>query len=324
MMCLVRTALFVIDPLSSLSPEADSSYVMMLEALSRGHRVLFCTLSGLFLGAQGPCAHAHELGRSDDGLHLLPHSEDGQEHLLANVDVVLMRKDPPFDESYLTATWILSCAQEHTTVINDPQGLRDLNEKLAIFSFPQFAPPTQIARTPDQLRQCLQDMGGDMILKPVLGFGGRGILRARKDDPNLSTMFELATQEGQRYTVAQAFLPQAKDGDKRILLVDGDVAGAVLRVPAQGELRGNLHVGGQAVATQLSPKEQEICASVGPFLRDRGQFFVGIDVIGGLLTEVNVTSPTGMQEINEIGQLTGAATMESVFWTALERRLSSP
>lgn len=315
-----RRALFIIDPLHTLLPSADSSYVMMREALARGHEVWTCTLQGLHISNQGPCAEAQKL--QVNAQQRLEHQDSKTQTLaLADLDVVVMRKDPPFDESYLTATWILSCASDRTLVINDPSGLRDLNEKLAIFAFPQFAPPTQIARTPDQLRACLEDFDGDMIVKPVLGFGGRGILRARRDDPNLSTLLELATQEGERFTVAQAFLPQAQNGDKRILLIDGDFAGAVLRVPAQGELRGNLHVGGRAQKTELTPKEEEICSVVGPYLRDRGQFFVGIDVIGDYLTEVNVTSPTGMQEINQLGGLSGSNTMESAFWDALEDRL---
>lgn len=312
--------LFVIDPLESLSPTADSSYVMMREAISRQHETWTCTLQGLHISAKGPSAEARELALNADGT--LSHaSGEMTARALSDFSVVVMRKDPPFDESYLTATWILSCVSKDTLVINDPSGLRDLNEKFAIFAFPQFAPRTQIARTPDQLRACLEDFGGDMIVKPVLGFGGRGILRARKDDPNLSSLFELATQEGERFTVAQAFLPEAQNGDKRILLIDGKVAGAVLRVPARGELRGNLHVGGRAEKTDLTPREQEICGVVGPYLREKGQFFVGIDVIGDYLTEVNVTSPTGMQEINELGGLSGPDTMESNFWDTLEKKL---
>lgn len=313
-------ALFIIDPLDTLIPDADSSYVMMREALSRGHEVWTCTIRGLYIDAQGPSAQALPLEVNTQG-QLQHASPSLQAVAMKDLDVVIMRKDPPFDESYLTATWILSCLSKDTLVINDPSGLRDLNEKIAIFAFPQFAPPTQIARTPEQLRATLETFGGDMIVKPVLGFGGRGILRAREEDPNLSTLLELATQEGERFTVAQAFLPEAQNGDKRILLVDGKVSGAVLRVPARGELRGNLHVGGRAEKTDLSSREQEICAAVGPYLRDRGQFFVGIDVIGDYLTEVNVTSPTGMQEINRLNNLQGPATMEAVFWDALEARL---
>lgn len=292
---------------------------MMREALSRGHEVWTCTLQGLHISGKGPSALSKRL--TQDAMQLSHDERSPQTLSLNDLDCIVMRKDPPFDESYLTATWILSCVSGDTQVINDPSGLRDLNEKLAIFAFPQFSPPTQIARTPDQLRQTLKDFNGDMILKPVLGFGGRGILRARQDDPNLSTLFEIATEEGERFTVAQAFLPEAQNGDKRILLVDGAPVGAVLRVPAQGELRGNLHVGGRAKKTELTPKEQEICGVVGPYLRDRGQFFVGIDVIGDYLTEINVTSPTGMQEINALGKLTGSKRMESIFWDALESRL---
>lgn len=317
-----RRVLFIIDPLETLSPTEDSSYLMMREALERGHELWTCTLEGLHICAKGPAALGQPLewnAQEARLVHAATHPEkQTQKLLLSSLDVVVMRKDPPFDESYLTATWILSCASADTKIVNDPSGLRDLNEKFAIFAFPQFAPPTQIARTPAQLRQALEDLGGDMIVKPVLGFGGRGILRARRNDPNLSTLFELATEEGARFTVAQAFLPAAQNGDKRILLVNGEVAGAVLRVPAQGELRGNLHVGGRAQETVLTPREKEICGVVGPYLRDRGQFFVGIDVIGDFLTEVNVTSPTGMQEINRLDKRQAEQTMQSIFWDALQ------
>lgn len=313
-----RRALFIIDPLETLSPTADSSYLMMREALERGHELWTCTLEGLHIGSQGPAAFGERLEWDAQDERLVHSPTKPEKLLLASLDVVVMRKDPPFDESYLTATWILSCASGDTKIVNDPSGLRDLNEKFAIFAFPEFAPPTQIARTPAQLRQALEDFGGDMIVKPVLGFGGRGILRARRDDPNLSTLFELATEEGARFTVAQAFLPAAQNGDKRILLVNGEVAGAVLRVPAQGELRGNLHVGGRAQETELTPREKEICGVVGPYLRDRGQFFVGIDVIGDYLTEVNVTSPTGMQEINRLDERQAERTMQFIFWDALQ------
>lgn len=318
-------ALFVIDPFESLYPKADSSYVMMHEALRRGYDVQITTVDSLSIASGGPSARVSPLilGPDNDLIRPTGHPpSSAPRELLADFQVVVMRKDPPFDESYLTSTWILSLVPKPTLVINDPSGLRDLNEKLAIFHFPELSPPTRIARNIQDLRDCLEEMNGDMIIKPVLGFGGREILRARKDDPNLSTLFELATQEQQRFTVAQAFLPAAAQGDKRILLVDGHAVGAVLRVPAQGELRGNFHAGGSAQKTELSPKERSICETVGPFLRERGQFFVGIDVIGEALTEINVTSPTGMQEINSTQELKGDTTMQALFWNALEQRLT--
>ncbi|MGB1701364.1 MAG: glutathione synthase, partial [Nannocystaceae bacterium] len=169
----------------------------------------------------------------------------------------------------------------------------------------------------------LDELGGQMIVKPVFGFGGRAILKVRRDDPNLNALLELATQEHSEWTVAQEFLPAAREGDKRILLVDGEPVGAVLRVPAKGEGRSNFHVGGTAAATTLTPRELKICAEVGPFLAARGQFFVGLDVIGEMLTELNVTSPTGMQEVNRMGALSGDATMEARFWDGVERRLKA-
>jgi glutathione synthase len=238
---------------------------------------------------------------------------------LSSFDVILMRKDPPVDAGYMTATWILDHA--NTTVVNEPRGLRDLNEKLAIAYFPEWTPRTFVSRDPTELKSILGMLGGRMILKPVFGFGGREILMARTEDPNLSTLLELATADGTRWSVAQEYLPSASEGDKRILLIDGEPVGAVLRVPAHGELRNNFHTGGSPVLTTLSEADRAICSAVGPKLRQMGQFFVGIDVIGGVLTEINVTSPTGMQEINRLHGLVGEDTMQARMWSALESKL---
>lgn len=312
--------LFVIDPLPALVPGADSTYVMILEAQRRGLRVFAATLQDLLLAGPEARAHATPIAIAEVGTPVLASGEAIQ-RALAEFSVVLMRKDPPFDQGYLTATWILDRAKAHTLVLNDPAGLRHANEKLSIFEFPDLIPQTRILRREDDLRAALDDFGGQMIVKPVFGFGGREVLRARKDDPNLGALFELATQEGTRWTVAQAFVPEAADGDKRILLVDGDPIGAVLRVPAKGEGRNNFHAGGTAAKTELSDRDREICTAVGPYLRAHGQFFAGIDVIGGCLTEINVTSPTGMQEINRLEGLEGDTTMEAVFWSGIQRRL---
>ncbi|EDM74374.1 glutathione synthetase [Plesiocystis pacifica SIR-1] len=311
--------LFVIDPLENLDPRADTSYVMITEALRRGHRPYYTTLAGL--GIQGGQARAHVrlMGLAEGVGSPLVDAGEGEPRELSSFACVLMRKDPPVDEAFIAATWILDRAG--TVVINEPSALRDLNEKLSMLNFPALIPDTRLLRDAGDVRAALEDMGGKMIVKPLLGYGGREILLAKAGDPNLSTIIEIATADGTRWTVAQQFLPDAKRGDKRILIVDGEAVGAVLRVPAAGELRDNFHTGGSPALTELSPRDREICGEVGPWLRERGILFAGIDVIGDYLTEINVTSPTGMQEINRLGGLEGDATMQAKFWVAVEARL---
>lgn len=312
--------LFVLDPLETLHPKKDSSYLMIAEALRRGYQPWSVELPGLLLRGAEAVARAYPLGLAELGrpLHV---SGDPQVRPLASFRAVVMRKDPPVDADFIASTWILDRAADQTLVINHPQGLRDLSEKLAILEFPEFIPRTFLLRNIGDLRDALNELGGQMILKPVYGFGGREVLIAREGDPNLSTLFELATRDGSTWTIAQEFVPAAKNGDKRILLVDGEAVGAVMRVPASGELRNNFHAGGSPALTELSDHEKRLCARLGPFLRERGQFFVGIDVLGDFLTEINVTSPTGMQEINRLGGLTGDATMQAKFWSTLETKL---
>lgn len=312
--------LFVLDPLPAINPVADTSYVMITEALRRGHRPHYVSLDGLSLRDSVAWAHTRAVGpASGDPLAAMVDQGPTQLRPLSSFAVVFMRKDPPVDAGFIAATWILDRAQ--TLVLNAPAGLRDLNEKLSMLAFPELIPDTRLLRRIADLRGALVDMGGRMIVKPLLGYGGREILQALDGDPNLSTLFEIATADETRWTVAQQFVPEAALGDKRILLVEGEAVGAVLRVPIRGELRNNFHAGGQATVTTLSPRDQEICARVGPWLRERGQLFAGIDVLGPYLTEINVTSPTGMQEINRLGGLVDDATMQAKFWDAVEARL---
>jgi len=308
--------LFVMDPLETLNPRADSTHVMITEALRRGHQPFGAEIDGLGVAGERAFARVAKLQVREGRV---VHAEPPSSRPLHEFAVILMRKDPPVDQAYITATWILDLAG--TLVLNRPSGLRDLNEKLAISAFGAFSPKTFVTRDPAHLREILAELGGKMIVKPIFGFGGREILLARHDDPNLGSLLELATAEGRRWTVAQEYLPAAKAGDKRILLVDGEPIGAVLRVPADGELRNNFHAGGQPHGTELTARDQEICAAVGPMLRERGQFFVGLDVIGEHLTEINVTSPTGMQEVNRLRGLENEQTMQARFWTALESKL---
>jgi glutathione synthase len=312
--------LFVLDPLPLINPRADTSYVMILEALRRGHRPFYVTLPGLTLRGAHAWATARAIGPATTDEHApLVHLGPVEPRPLSSFAVVFMRKDPPVDENFITATWILDRAG--TLVLNDPAGLRGLNEKLSMLVFPELIPDTRLLRTIAELRAALAEMGGSMIVKPLLGHGGREVLQARVGDPNLSTLLEIATADETRWTIAQQFIPDAIYGDKRILLVEGEPIGAVLRVPAAGELRDNFHAGGKPAATELSERDREICAAIGPWLREHGQFFVGIDVLGRYLTEINVTSPTGMQEINRLHDLHGDATMQAKFWSAVETRL---
>lgn len=310
--------LFIVDPPETFSPTADTTYVMVQEALRRGHHPFAAQLEDLALEQDRGVAAVTEL--AFDG-PTLRRQGDRTWRPLSDFAVVLMRKDPPVDQGFVTATWILDHAG--TTVINHPAGLRHLNEKLSTAPFSSFIPKTFVSRDADHLRAILNKLGGKMIIKPVFGFGGREVLIAQEDDPNLSTLFELATADGTRWTIAQEYLPAAKQGDKRILLVDGEPIGAVLRVGAMGEIRNNFHAGGSPELTEITPRDRQICQAIAPTLLEHGQFFVGIDVIGDRLTEINVTSPTGMQEINRLGGLEDDHTMQAVFWQVLEQRLGA-
>ena len=208
-----------------------------------------------------------------------------------------MRKDPPLDVNYLHATWILDHARGKTLLVNDPRGLRELNEHLAVLRFPELTPPTIVTRSHERLRAFQREQGGAIVVKPVDGFGGLGIFVVRDGDPNASSILETSTGAGARWTLAQRYLPEAAQGDKRIVLVDGEPVGAVLRVPASAEARGNLHVGGTAVRCEVDARDRELIAAVAPMLKEYGQVLVGLDVIGGMLTEINITSPTGIRHI---------------------------
>jgi glutathione synthase len=211
-----------------------------------------------------------------------------------------MRKDPPVDRDYFFATLILERARGSTLLVNDPRGLRDANEKLYIFNFPSLIPPTRVTRSIAELRRALDEWGGEMIVKPLYGSGGFGVLHVRAGDRNANSILDLVSHDGRELVMTQRYLPQAREGDKRIILLDGEPIGAVLRVPRSDDLRANLHVGGTPERTTLTARDLEICNTIAPRLRDDGLYLVGIDVIGGWLTEVNVTSPTGVQEIDRL------------------------
>jgi len=290
--------LFIVDPLDRLALAGDTSYALMLEAVARGWDVHTCYLEHLGLvGDDAVCDAAPTIVTPATTPAEAFQIETRMSRRLADFDIVLMRKDPPLDVNYLHATWILDHARGKTLLVNDPRGLRELNEHLAVLRFPSLTPPTIVTRSADRLRAFQREQGGAIVVKPVDGFGGLGIFVVRDGDPNASSILETSTGAGTRWTIAQKYLPEVTAGDKRIVLVDGEPVGAVLRVPASAEARGNLHVGGRAVKCEIDARDREIIAAVAPVMRAHGQILVGLDVIGGMLTEVNITSPTGIRHI---------------------------
>ncbi len=287
----------ILDPLESLKTYKDSTYAMMREAHARGHALYVMEQHELILDEGRVKAHARKLDLVDEDLkwHTL---EEPSWHALTDFDVTLMRKDPPFDMEYIYSTYLLELAEaQGARILNRPEAVRDFNEKLSTAKFPQFMPPTLVTRQQDLIRDFI-GKHGDIILKPLDAMGGSSIFRVRQDDPNLNVILETMTQLGSRTVMAQRYIPEIAQGDKRILLIDGvPVPYALARIPKSGETRGNLAVGGKGVAQPLSENDWKIADTLGPKLRELGLFLVGLDVIGDYLTEINVTSPTGFQEI---------------------------
>ena len=295
--------LFVIDPIERLDPEKDTTIAFLREADRRSHELAVCTIDTLELGPEGrPRAEAIP-ARTVDPVSGGPWYEigAGRAAFLDEFDVVWMRKDPPFDMAFFYATHLLSMVAKSTLVVNDPLSLRDANEKLFALRFPAVCPPARVSRRIAELLAFQEEMGGEMIVKPLDGAGGEGIFHLKAGDRNTSAILEAATGHESHYIMAQRYLPEIREGDKRVILVEGEALGAVLRVPAEGESRANFHVGGQPAATEVDDRDREIAAAVGPELVRLGIVFAGIDVIGGWLTEVNVTSPTGLREIADLG-----------------------
>ncbi len=312
--------LVVMDPPAAINPDGDTTLVMIMESLARGYEVGVCEARHLEL--DGPEAWA-TVTTVVKAVRARPAFELGatKRQPLSAFQAVLMRKDPPFDIEYFTATLLLDRARGKTLVVNDPPALRTYNEKLAIFEFPKLIAPTFVTRSLTRLRELVDELGGEMIVKPLDGAGGSGVFHVRREDRNMLVIFETLTHGEKRAVMAQQYLPAAREGDKRILLLDGEYLGSVLRVPRADENRGNLHVGGNAVRSPLSPKEQQICDEVGAFCKKVGLYFVGIDVIGGVLTEVNITSPTGIQEANRLEGHTGKDRLEARFVDWLTQRV---
>jgi glutathione synthase len=313
--------LFIVDPLDLLALAGDTSYALMLEAEARGDEVWTCQVEHLGLeSATAVTSAVRTRVVAADTPRAAFTIGDRQRFELAQFDAALMRKDPPLDVNYLHATWILDHARGQTVLVNDPRGLRELNEHLAVLRFPELTPTTICTRSAARLQEFLREQGGAIVVKPVDGFGGLGIFLVREGDPNASSIFETSTGAGTRWTLAQRYLPAAVEGDKRILMVDGEPVGAVLRVPAAAEARGNLHVGGRAVKTTVDEADRRIIAAISPLLRKYGQILVGIDVIGGMLTEINITSPTGVRHISRLDERNAAAPILE----AIERLSKTP
>lgn len=289
---------FLMDPLDEVRVEHDSSFALMLECQRRGIEVRELRQEWLYV-ADGR-THARmrtvEVQRKA-GSHFRVAGD--YQAALAELDVLFLRKDPPVDLDFLRATQLVELGPG-PLAINHPRGLRAANEKLFALRFPDLVPPTLVSREIAQLRQFLDAQGGDAVVKPLDGCGGEGVLRVRRGDPNLSALLEIATGKGRVPVMAQAYLPAVREGDKRIILLGGEPIGAVLRVPAKGELRANFASGGSAAPAPLTPRDREICRRLAPALDELGLWLVGIDVIGGKLTEVNVTSPTGLVEIDAL------------------------
>jgi len=292
-----RRLLYVMDPMSKVLVDKDTTFVFQLEGQRRGHEQYHCLPDDLYVTGAHPHARVRPLTvqRGDPHYAL----QEARSVPLAFFDVVFMRKDPPFDMAYFFATHILSLVDPRMTfVMNDPRGLRDANEKLYALYFPEVIPPSVVTAEPDRLKTFMREQGGEMIVKPLDGAGGAGVFHVHGGDRNLNAILETSTLEGKRLVMGQRYLAAAREGDKRVIVLAGEPIGAVLRIPREDEHRGNIHVGGRTAQAAVEQRDREICRRLAPRLAADGLYFVGLDVIGGFVTEINVTSPTGVQEIN--------------------------
>ncbi|HYE42966.1 MAG TPA: glutathione synthase [Caulobacteraceae bacterium] len=303
------------DPIESVNIAADTTFMLALEAQNRGHALWFYRPETLALENGRVSARARPMTLRDVAGDHVTLGEPRVLDLAADVDVVLMRQDPPFDMAYITSTFMLEMIHPGTLVVNDPAEVRGAPEKLYAQHFPDLQPPTMISADVEAMVD-FHHRHGDVVVKPLHGAAGSGVIKLSAGDPNLEALLELHFSIQRDPVVIQAFVPAVVKGDKRIILVDGEVAGAINRVPGEGSVRSNLRVGGRAEAVELTDRDLEICARVGPELKRRGLLFVGLDVIGGYLTEINVTSPTGAQQLKRFGGRDAAAML----WDVIEAR----
>jgi len=287
--------LFVMDPAETMSPDKDTSFAFIRGALARGHEVYHCLPRHLSNRGRDVFARARAIRVSDAAPHTTLGAEAELE--LANIEAVFIRKDPPFDNPYLHLTHQLELLRGRTLVLNDPRGIREANEKLFAFHFVEFMPRSLVTSSPREIIDFVREVGGKAVLKVLDGAGGSGVVVLSTEDPNTRSLADIWTEEGKRLALVQQYLPDIRTGDKRVLMLEGKPLGAILRVPRSDDVRANIHAGGQVVPTELTPREQALCDAVGAGLRDHGLWFVGLDLIGEHLIEVNVTSPTGIQEL---------------------------
>jgi glutathione synthase len=308
------TVAIQMDPIEKIDINGDSTFALALEAQGRGHTLFYYGPKDLSWRDGKVTAFLRPLSvKNVKGDHFA--LGEGAVRDLSTLDVVLMRQDPPFDMSYISATHMLERIHPKTLVVNDPAEVRNAPEKLFVTQFAEFVPQTLISSDPREIR-AFRAEHKDIILKPLYGNGGAGVFRVREGDENLGSLLEMFTTFYREPVIVQRYLPEVRQGDKRIILVDGDYAGAINRVPAEGEARSNMHVGGKPVATELTAREKAICAAIGPELKKRGFIFTGIDVIGDYMTEINVTSPTGIHEVRRFG----GADIAALVWDAIEKK----
>ncbi|MCE4224163.1 glutathione synthase [Methylobacterium sp. C25] len=312
---MALTVAVQMDPIQAIRIAGDTTFALMLEAQARGHRLLYYTPDRLSMQGRRVVARVEPVTVQDvEGAHAVLGPIERIE--LTQADVVLMRQDPPFDMAYITATHMLEAITSETLVVNNPAEVRNAPEKLFVLDFPELMPPTLISRDRAEI-EAFRKEHGTIAMKPLHGHGGAAVFRVTEDDPNFGSMFDLFSVTFREQWVVQRFLDKVSEGDKRIILVDGEPMGAINRVPAKGDIRSNMVRGGAAGASDLTDREREICATIGPELKRRGLILVGIDVIDGHLTEINVTSPTGIRAIKRLG---GPDLAVSV-WDAIEGRL---
>ncbi len=307
---------FQMDPMGSIDINGDSSFALALEAQERGHKLFHYEPKNLSLSQLKPIAKLRSLTvQNINGDHFYL-GEQRVVDLKKDIDVILMRQDPPFDMSYITATHILEHVHPHTLVINDPANVRNTPEKLFVTHFKNVMPPTLITSDEEEIFSFRKEFK-DIIVKPLFGNGGAGVFHIKPDDENLSSLVELHKTFYREPLMIQEYVPAVRQGDKRIILIDGEPVGAVNRVPAKGEARSNMHVGGKPMKCDLTGRDREICEIIGPSLKEKGLLFVGIDVIGDYLTEINVTSPTGIQELSRFED----TNIANSIWEAIEKKL---
>jgi glutathione synthase len=288
------------DPLESVLPDRDTTFAFMLESLGRGHELFHLGLKDLFAHGHRVFGRARRCAVMRETTHFR-FLDDGTQYPLEHFDAIFMRKDPPADAAYLYATMLLSLTdRSRTFILNEPAGLREANEKLYSLNFPEAIPPTIVTYEISRLRQFMGEQGGEMIVKPLDGHGGEGVFHAHSGDRNLNAILETVTRFESRPIMGQRYIPEIRDGDKRLIVLNGEPLGCTLRVPRDDEHRGNIHVGGNCVKAEVTARDREICRMLRPRLERDGLYFVGLDIIGRYLTEVNVTSPTGIQEIDRL------------------------